>query len=90
LLGLRGGNADEGRSGQQHQYDDGCNSHDYLPVNQADIDRSSDSRNWRSQGENENPTKSTGLPVLPIGNRTLFHKENFDLWQTDASYNESA
>jgi len=23
-----------------------------------------------------------GLPVFPIGNRTLFHKEDFELWQT--------
>jgi hypothetical protein len=33
----------------------------------------------------ENSVKSMGLPVFLIENRTLFHKETFDLWQTKAS-----
>jgi len=51
-------------------------------IGNARLDRA---QYWRSQGKGENPAKSMGLPVFPTRNRTLFHKENFDLWQTKAN-----
>jgi len=37
---------------------------------------------WRSLAKIDNQVKSISLPVFLIGNRALFRKDHFDLWQT--------
>jgi hypothetical protein len=45
---------------------------------------------WRSLGNCHTSAETTGLPVLMVGNRALFLKDNFSCWQTVAHWRLAA